>query len=625
MVGLSCSFFDRSLSKTGLQLSALSFMNGHWVCRHISSSSQISTTGYCGRQLNNCFTEICISDVVPQPEVNFADLYQQIIENTVDEMEMVREAISNSVDAGATEISLTFDLRDPLDHALTFRDNGHGIIYENIGEENEKNGISAFWSLAKSVKLNNAVIGEKGLGSKTYLRATRVALRSNFQDFGLVSYMDEPIQTIQEGALPEYYPEDPVVPTHDDIDGTGTVVELTGLRFTNLNLNQDADAIMGRIKDYILWKTAAGSFKNKFNHYGYLRDHIPNLNCVPDVKIEIIGPGNEDITRTEFLGLHQWADDNPNPGDGDENHEGIRENSKKFSRSFQIHEQEGTPYQCYGSVLGEIPRSNLVVFRQGETHKSRFGLYLCKDFIPVMKYTDRNWMVNDSEFFYSCHVMLNCQSFKLDASRNNVTNLQTVEIQAVLDGFKRRFDQVASGYLTDYLDMRHEEKKLTKRRQTIRHLNELLDQYPDGQTELRGLNSIKNTPKNEYSTAMLFAALLEKEENAGRFGPIKAVAQHIDDATDIIALNMQDQPILVELEYKLTNLFRHGHPLDSYSAVVVWTIGDFEAGHEFETADGNIRLSGEERNWQLRWGNNRRPLVVLKEVLEDYQAALQEN
>jgi len=40
MVGFGCSFFDRSLSKTGSQLSALSFMDRHWVCRHIRGSSQ---------------------------------------------------------------------------------------------------------------------------------------------------------------------------------------------------------------------------------------------------------------------------------------------------------------------------------------------------------------------------------------------------------------------------------------------------------------------------------------------------------------------------------------------------------------------------------------------------------
>jgi len=40
MVEFGCSFFDRSLSKTGSQSSAFSFMDWHWVCRHIRGSSQ---------------------------------------------------------------------------------------------------------------------------------------------------------------------------------------------------------------------------------------------------------------------------------------------------------------------------------------------------------------------------------------------------------------------------------------------------------------------------------------------------------------------------------------------------------------------------------------------------------
>jgi len=557
---------------------------------------------------------------MPVPEVDFADMYKQIIENTVDEMEMVREAISNSVDAGAENISIVFDFSDPESHSLIFRDNGHGLIYEHIGEENERNGVAAFWSLAKSVKINDAVIGEKGLGSKTYLRADRVSIISNYNGIGLSSEMIDPIGAIQNGDMPEYLPDNPITNLHEEIEGDGTVITLQGLQMTNLNINRGAEAILDRIQDYILWKTAAGSFKNKFNDFAYLRQEIPNLMCVPTIQIEVIGPGNQVTTRREFSGRHAWAPDNPNPRDGPVNAEGILENSKKFARTFSIHNQEGTAFQCYGAVLGEHPRNELANFRQGETNKSRYGLYLCKDFIPVMKFNDRSWMVNNSEYFYSCHVMLNCQNFTLDASRNNVTNLQSLEIQNVLNGFIQRFDDIASGYLVDYLTMANEEKKNTKRRAAIRRLGEMLETFPEGETPLVGLNSMKYTPKNEYSTAMLFSALLEKQENIGRFGPIRSVAQHIDDATDIIALNNENEPILVELEYKLSNLFRHGHPLDSYSAVVVWAIGDFEAGHEWNTADGTIRLLGEERAWRLRFGNTSRPLIVLREVLEDYQA-----
>ena len=114
----------------------------------------------------------------------------------------------------------------------------------------------------------------------------------------------------------------------------------------------------------------------------------------------------------------------------------------------------------------------------------------------------------------------------------------------------------------------------------------------------------------------MLTSMLEFGNYDEQLSPIVSVAQHIDKATDMIVLNDENEPLLAEMEYRLANLFSHGHALHSYDLVVVWTVGDAAAGDDWNTVNGvRVSLRGGPGNWSLRFGPTNKPLIILSEIL----------
>ena len=107
--------------------------------------------------------------------VNAANVYRNIITNFSDPLEFVREAISNSIDAAATKLSVFIDqLIGPTGQPeirITIKDDGNGM---------DEARLKRFFNLGdseKSAVKNDAddegerLIGEKGFGTKIYLNS----------------------------------------------------------------------------------------------------------------------------------------------------------------------------------------------------------------------------------------------------------------------------------------------------------------------------------------------------------------------------------------------------------------------------------------------------------------------
>ena len=564
---------------------------------------------------------------MPFPEISVASLYLQIVSNTVDEMEILREAISNSVDAGATVISIDMRLNGAL-YDLEITDNGHGIIMELGGEEEDnRNGIEAIWGMGKTEKLFDAAIGEKGLGSKTFFRANRVEVSSVYDNQHYHSYMDNPLEFLEQNEVPEYQPEDPE--SNPEVTGLdeGTKISLFGVTLNSIKENQSSESIVKRVQDYIQWKTAAGSFKTEFNHLGYLRDEVPNIDAVPQIFLRVTDNNNQEYLH-DFPGLHPFGAENINPDNGPVNEQGVKENSKEYCQPFSHHysHHEGLfSWQVKGTVLGGKVRERISHPRQGETRKHRFGLYLCKDFIPIERPKAQELI--SSEYYFACQAMLNSQQFDLDASRNNVTNIDTEECQQILESFSEWFKaNVAPTHLANYRAMSAAEDRKTEAIKKVAQMQEIRNQYP-GDLLLLGepISGLEHAPSNEYTTAMLLGMMVESGEFEGCFGKIERIGQHVDKSTDLIALDEDGNPLLVEIEHRLSSLFTHRHPVDSYDVVVVWDRQNFPSGHIFEAPWGaqgniNVRLREIDGKWSIRWGAIVRPIIVLRELIDEYLA-----
>jgi len=97
------------------------------------------------------------------PAIDQSSIFRQIASNVVNPLEIIREAISNSHDANAKIIH------------IKLYPNGNGVgVVEVIddGAGMQMDDMHRFFDLGRSQK-RPALIGEKGLGTKTYYLASR--------------------------------------------------------------------------------------------------------------------------------------------------------------------------------------------------------------------------------------------------------------------------------------------------------------------------------------------------------------------------------------------------------------------------------------------------------------------
>ncbi len=100
------------------------------------------------------------------PSVDKTQEFIEIANDFSNPLDLVREAISNSFDANASEIEIIFDVvnqcgRDILRVQLI--DNGQGM---------DKQGLQSFFDLGNSLRRGNPQkIGEKGHGTKVFFNS----------------------------------------------------------------------------------------------------------------------------------------------------------------------------------------------------------------------------------------------------------------------------------------------------------------------------------------------------------------------------------------------------------------------------------------------------------------------
>ena len=118
------------------------------------------------------------------PKVNESAEFQEIASDFGDPLELFREAFNNAYDWGATESKIIItvsEIRGQDKLVIELIDNGTGMSRDTI--------INHFWNLGDSKsRRNQYAIGEKGHGTKIYLRSDKVLVQIND---GIDSYETE--------------------------------------------------------------------------------------------------------------------------------------------------------------------------------------------------------------------------------------------------------------------------------------------------------------------------------------------------------------------------------------------------------------------------------------------------
>ncbi len=375
------------------------------------------------------------------PKVNQVNEFKEIANNFANPLEIVREAISNSIDARANEIHLIFDIVNYFGEDLfrvTIKDNGKGM---NEAE------LESFFDLGNSTKIgDNDSIGEKGHGTKVYFHSKQVTLTTYKLGQCINATMKDIYKNLNQNIIPSYE----YTVSSCDSELSGTEIEIIGY-----NLNKFSVFKHGILKDYILWKTKFGGIDKEFN-----------IDTFNDYKIVLKGL-DSDITETLHFG-HIFPSESVSSNKLFElyNNDAPDYFCKRWIETGTLPNFPHIKYQSVFYVEGKYVKYsyNNMLRRQGYkapdgsyTIQDRYGLWLCKDFIPIQRKNE--WIVSKGSEYTKFHSFFNCQNFKLTANRGSVEATLPEVLQDIENTVKDIYNRITNSEEYAILDWLQGEAK----------------------------------------------------------------------------------------------------------------------------------------------------------------------
>jgi len=355
-------------------------------------------------------------EVRKEVEVDKLDALRLMAENFGNPLELVREAISNSYDAGANNIKITIK-REPWEGLQRWivknLDDGAGMVLDEIPSNQNTGNIRNFFSLGKSMRKGETqghAVGEKGLGIK-------IAFHSEYLNISTWAGGDFPLYKIRcykpwarifEGKLPEYEYE-ASADKGKPYDSHFTEIEIVGF-YDNDGTHFRAD----EIDDYIRWFTKWGSFeerirKHLLNEQAAIKLHLGKLRPPPSGFVTLIAPGDTSPRQIPFG--HPFPDigfDKIQPNEKldtvisklsgisfEDMVDRLEQAKKKHWRYIPkvgiLKDIPDVTWQAIISVEGEDAKRNYNPYLR-QRHRSekytykaedRYGLWFCKDFFCI--------------------------------------------------------------------------------------------------------------------------------------------------------------------------------------------------------------------------------------------------
>jgi hypothetical protein len=582
---------------------------------------------------------------MPTSTVDEVHILTQAVKNTKTTLEIIRESISNSVDAEARNISIVMTHTGGSEWDVVIDDDGYGMLSTHL---------QAFFSAGMSLKNYGTtgalpVIGEKGLGSKTVWKARNIRVETIYHTGTdmIIAEMNNPMAALQGGNLPTWTESTYAAGTAPAGSKTtrGVRIILSRLDIRDWNGSNckrnaaaapiyDVNKIKDRLMHYIRTRCATGTNKLRHSAKAHVVATVAGATAAnPNVTLTVIEGG---ATATiSAPGCYDLPNSNPAPNNGDPHGTFplIREHSKKFCMSMDgtgTRNIGGNPvhYDWTAIIAGADVQKQLIgnETKSGVGAKSLMGIHFCKDFIPLPRDETYSKEALDAEYYFQYKVFLNSQSFELNADRSMITNLESDEVEWILRDF------IATA--KPLLNTQHEilqnlvkaesaaieaSKKLAKAQQVIATytgLGNLITAKPGVV-----LDYVK-TPSKEVDVSHIIAAMFQEGNYATDFAPLARFGKFVDSSTDAIFEDSAGGNHLVEIEYSLRNLFSHGHPIDSFHSVIVWTLGGLVRGysHRLPWGAGGVEIPVTLRkdagnNWILSWGTEERRLYVIEEFI----------
>jgi len=360
------------------------------------------------------------------PKVDQAQEFLEIARDFTNPLEAVREAISNSIDAKASQIQVKFLVEDLQGEGVL------RVILEDDGIGMTEERLQAFFDLGNSSSRGNPqLIGAKGHGTKVFYGCDRLTVETVGSD-GIPrrAVMENPLASLYEQRIPPVQVE----PNARLDFQRGTRVILHGF-----NKNRRNAFTHEQVRDYILWFTKFGSVELEFD----------GLNVEETRQKKLLLQGvDKSLPETVPFG-HIFAE--PTPSCEKLFDQYITDAPKYFARKWiragHLKNYPEIAYHAVFAIEGDSAKReyNPMLSGPGRSKRAgmykvteRYGLYLCRDFIPIERTV--GWLGTRSTDHLLYHAFINCQGFQLTANRGSVSNTPRPildDIRDVADGIRQ--------------------------------------------------------------------------------------------------------------------------------------------------------------------------------------------
>lgn len=473
------------------------------------------------------------------PKVNEVNEFLEIASDFEDPLEVIRESLSNSYDAGATEVDIT--IRDrPIGSEIIIDDNGEGMDYEDL---------ESFFDLGNSTKRGreDGSIGYKGHGTKIFYKSERVLVNTTKDGTNLRAQMDQPWEKLNDRTMPEYEVSERSVK-----DGnSGTLIQITGFKsgrgFSPTSLTYN------KIEHYLKWKTLAGSTAHFFV------DDFHDMDITVSLGDEIDDTRDKLPTDNKL----EFPDEQLEPGDGKFPEARMCKHYPPRELSVETEEGDETTIQVVGMVGGKDARNELPTYGK---HSVQFGVWLAKDHIKVERLNEA--ISHDNEFLHFFFIA-NCPGIELSANREKVRNKSSPVYQKIEEELSHYLSKIASDpWFKNYLNQRRR-AKLSRRAESQQSSIEEREEQID--------------KREEFSPSNKFEVILGLERSNRRGTEPKIVVEDYDPEAEVDALVRQDDSIYAStIHHRLTDHFEADKPLESVDKIICWSYGDRDQLSELE-------------------------------------------
>lgn len=366
--------------------------------------------------------------------------FLEIVRDFTHPRDVVREAISNALDWRAKCVDVTvFQDKSRADEELVIQIHDDGV---GLSEDR----LTSFFDLGRSTRDDSQgsdwKVGYKGHGTKTYFNCRQVEVHSQSAHCSVYAIMDQPLQQLLEDRLPPY---------EFALQGIANERTFTDITIRGYNMNQEVRDFAHRLlRDHIRWFTRFGSVEEHFGHSGN-SDAVVRLQGLGASKPESIGFGHVFPKLNDRVQQLQKT----RPGDWTNvfvkrwefaNHTVIDHPGKTIDLLFYIEGDQAK--RSYNDMLrgpGKTPEYGMYKV------EDRYGLWACKDYIPVVRRND--WLGLGKRLETKYHAFVNSQDFRLTANRGDIGNTPPTLLDAIQRTVQQLFEEeiIGSSDYEEYL------------------------------------------------------------------------------------------------------------------------------------------------------------------------------